>query len=242
MNSSKLLPISQTLFYHSRKQPQSVRPSLASSLVAVLQNHLSHLRRLPQQVPHSFPLYLLHLDQNLLQPRVSPNLLLLVHSLSFAACYRAPNYPAQPTNAPFCFLFRLRGCPHQIPGLHSHPQLLTCHSAPPSHFGIGLRLPKTVHGLRDLPGLWPGLKAGWVQQMQNYAVISIRFQGNACLTGCDSFSVSRPRRRCTRCGCRWRNWIDDLETRSAVSEIAVHYTGPRAGVQAWRGRATFILI
>jgi len=72
---------------------------------------------------------------------------------------------------------------------------------------------------------------------------SLYLLGRKCLslTGCDSFSVSRPSRRCTRCGCRWWDRIDDLETCAAVSKFTVHYTGPRAGVQAWRGRATFLL-
>ena len=61
------------------------------------------------------------------------------------------------------------------------------------------------------------------------------------LTGINSLSVSRSGRRFTRCGCRWWDRIDDLETCAAVSQIAVHYSGPRAGVQAWRGRATFLL-
>ena len=175
-NSSKLLLISQTLLYPFRKQLQSVRPSPAFSLAAVAQNRPSHLRLPPQQAPHSFLQYLLHLVQSLLQLRVSRNLLLLVHSLSSAACYRAPNYLARLTTAPFHFLFRLRVFPHRILGLYSRPQPSTYHSVPSSHTGLGSRLPKIVPDLRDLLEPWLGLKAGWVQRMQNYAVISICLQ------------------------------------------------------------------
>jgi hypothetical protein len=178
-NSSKLLPISQTLSYPFRKQLQSVRPSPAFSLAAVAQNRPSRLRLLPQQAPHSFLPYLSHLVQSLLQLRVPRNLLLLVHSLSSAACCRAPNYLARPTIAPFRFLFRLCVFPHRILGLYSRPQPSTYHSVPPSHSGLGSRLLKIVLGLRDLPGPWLGLKAGWVQQMQNYVVISICLHQNA---------------------------------------------------------------
>ena len=171
-NFSKLLPISQTLLY-LRKQLQSVRPSPAFSLVAVAQNRPSRLRLLPQPTPHSFLPYLSQLVQSLLQLRASRNLPFLVHSLSSDACYRDPNYLARPMTAPFRFLFRLHMFPHRIAGLYSHPQLSTYHSVPSSHTGHGSRLPKIVPGLRDLPGPWLGLKAGWAQQMQSYAVISI---------------------------------------------------------------------